>query len=374
MRIIFACGGTGGHINPAIALAKMIRERRPCSGVLFVGGDKGMENKLVPREGFEIRSISSRSFSRKMTPAGFWKNVKTTIGMADVLRQAGRIIDEYRPDIVVGTGGYAAFPMVRQAAKRGIKTAIHESNAVPGLATRALAGRVDKVMVGFNDCVKHYRRKDHLVVTGTPVREEFIYTQKAAAKRALELDDRPVVVVYFGSLGAREMNKMMVDYIDSLRKTEAFQLIYATGTFGMRWMPERIAAHGIDLAQSPFIRMEEYIYDMPNAVAAADLLITRSGASTLTEMAVTATPAILIPSPNVTGNQQEKNARMVEPHGGAVVILEKDCNGQRLYETSIDLLRSPKKLEKMNAAMRGLAILDANERIYRTIMDLVDAE
>ncbi len=372
MRILFACGGTGGHINPAIALAKMVRERRPRSGILFVGGDKGMENQLVPREGFELRTISNRSFQHKLTPKALVWNVKTVFHMATVLKQANAILDDFKPDIVVGTGGYASYPIVRSAAKRGIPTAIHESNAFPGWTTRALAAKVDRIMVSFDDSVGHYKRKDIVVVTGTPVREDFIYGKRDEAKAAMKLDDRPVVVVYFGSLGAREMNKMMVDYMALLAKSGAFQLVYATGSFGAKWMPERVAEQGIDLSACPHIRMQEYIYNMPEVMAAADMMIARSGASTLTEMMVSATPAILVPSPNVTGNHQEPNARSVETRGGAVMILEKACSGRLLYDTTVQLLSDPTRLERMRSAMKSMAYLDANERIYKTITDLAD--
>ena len=371
MRVLFACGGTGGHINPAIAIAKMIRERRPRSGILFVGSENGMETKLVPHEGFEIKTIANRGFKHKITPPAVWWNLKTAAGFRAVLKSAGQIVEEFRPDVVVGTGGYASYPVVREAAARGIATAIHESNAVPGMATRALSGRVDRVMVGFQDSARHYKSKAQVVVTGTPVREDFIYAGKAEARQALKLDDRPVVAVTFGSLGAREMNKMMADYLTYLAQSMEFQLIYATGKFGARWMPELVAGKGVDLRAATHIQMLDYIYNMPTVMAAADLMITRSGASTLTELAVSAAPAILIPSPNVTGNHQEKNARSIERQGGAEVILERQCSGRLLYERTQDMLRRPAKLQQMKSAMRSLAFLDANERIYQTIVELI---
>jgi UDP-N-acetylglucosamine--N-acetylmuramyl-(pentapeptide) pyrophosphoryl-undecaprenol N-acetylglucosamine transferase len=331
-----------------------------------------MENKLVPREGFEIRTVRSRAFKHKTTPAALWWNIRAMAGFAAVIQAAGRIVDTYKPDVVVGTGGFASFPVVYSAAVRGISTAIHESNAVPGLATRALAGRVDRIMVGFEDSVRHYKHRERIVITGTPVRDDFIYGNKAEAKRQLMLDDRPVVAVTFGSLGAREMNKMMADYIELLSANAAFQLIYATGKFGARWMPELVLSKGVDLQRHSHIQMHEYIYNMPVVMTAADLMITRSGASTLSELAITAAPAILIPSPNVSGNHQEKNARSVERKGGAEVILERQCSGRILFERTKALLAETNSLEKMKNAMRGLAILDANERIYQTITDLAD--
>jgi len=369
MRIIFSCGGTGGHINPAIAMAKIMQKRHPNSGILFVGGE-GMENDLVPRAGFEIRSLPARRFTHKLTPSACIKNIKTLAGMHSVLRRAYKIIDEYKPNIVIGTGGYASFPIVHAAAKRGIPTAIHESNAVPGKATQSLAKRVDKIMIGFQDGVENYRYKERVVVTGTPYREEFLSAKRDDAKRALKLDTRPVVVASFGSLGARDMNNMMIDYIELLAQSGRFQLIYATGKFGIEWVPQKISERGINLTEYPFIQMQEYIYDMPNAMAAADLMITRGGASTLTEHAITAKPAIIIPSPNVTGNHQEPNARAAETRGGALVILERDCSGELLYNKSLELLKSPENLAKMRNGMQSLSIMDSNERIYQTIMDL----
>lgn len=190
MNVIFTCGGTGGHINPAISVAKLLKERIPDSRILFIGAEDGMENKLVPREGFDLETIKISNFQRKLTPAGIWHNVTTACHMAGSMRKAKRIIRDFAPDVIVGTGGYASYPALHMGAKLGIPTAVHESNAVPGLTTRMVAKDMDRIMVSFPDCQEHYPNPEKVIVTGTPVRSEFLYGDRTAARKALGLGRR----------------------------------------------------------------------------------------------------------------------------------------------------------------------------------------
>lgn len=370
MNVIFTCGGTGGHINPAIAVANLLRERRPETKILFVGAEDGMENKLVPMAGYELETLKISNFQRRMTPAGLWHNAVTVAHIADSLKKAGRLIDRFQPDIIIGTGGYASFPTLKMGTRKKIPTLVHESNAVPGLATRLVADSVDRIMVSFPESRSRYRHPERVVVTGTPVRSEFIFTTRAAARRELGLDDRPLVVSYWGSLGAREMNKVIARFMALESEQDAFYHIHATGSFGWRWMPDFVREQGVDLAAHPNIRMQEYIHNMPTVMAAADLVICRAGASTISEVEAAATPCIMVPSPNVTEHHQERNAEVLAQRGMALVLPEAECSGQRLYETVAELLAHPERLETMRKAQQRGAVLDSAERIYQLVLEL----
>lgn len=370
MRIIFTCGGTGGHINPAVAVAKLCKERMQDCEILFMGAEDGMENKLVPREGFRLETLKISNYQRKLTPAGIWHNVTTLVHMAGSMAKAKRIIREFRPDVIVGTGGYASFPALKMGAKLGIPTAVHESNAVPGLTTRMVAKDVDRIMVSFEDSRGYYDHPERVAVTGTPVRSEFLYTEKDAARRELGLDGKPLIVSAWGSLGAREMNKKIAQFLVREAGDGLFRHVHATGSFGWRWMPDLVKELGLDLTQYPDLDMREYIYNMPQLMAAADLVICRAGAATISEVCASGTPCIMVPSPNVTDNHQEKNARVLEKHGAAVVIRENECDGGSLYETAKALLQDPEKLKAMRTAARKMAVVDAAEQIYGVIQEL----
>ena len=370
MRVIFTCGGTGGHINPAIAVANLVRDRMQNAEILFVGADDGMERNLVPREGYPLECIKISNFQRSLTPKAVAHNLVTAWHISASERRARQLIESFKPDIILGTGGYASFPALKMGIRMGIPTAVHESNAVPGLTTRMVMNGVDRILVPFEECRKQYPHPERVVVTGTPVREEFMTTTKQQAREKLKLDDRPLVVSYWGSLGAREMNKKIADMMALECAHPEFQHIHATGSYGWRWMPEYVSGKGVDLSRQKQIDMREYIFDMPCVMAAADVVICRAGASTISEVAASHTPAILIPSPNVTDNHQEKNARVLEQRGAAVVIREADCDGRVLFEETCALLNAPQRREKMAAELEKMAVCDAAERIYNTILEL----
>lgn len=371
MRVVFTCGGTGGHIYPAIAVAKLFRERQPGCEILFIGADDGMEQKIVPREGFALETLKISNFQRSFAPKALWHNVTTLCGMAGTLRKARRLLRKFAPDVIVGTGGYASYPALREGARLKIPTAVHESNAVPGLTTRMVEKHVDRVMVSFEDSRSRYTDPARVVVTGTPVREQFLFTERGAARKALGLDERPLIVSYWGSLGAREMNKKITQFMQcELRAGEPFQHIHATGSFGWRWMPEYVEQQGISLSEHPALRMQEYIYDMPRVMAAADLVICRAGAATISEVCASGTPCIMVPSPNVTDNHQEKNAAALEKTGAAVLVHEAACDGQTLFRLAKQILDDPARLRAMRAAAANTAVVDAAERIYQTALTL----
>ena len=371
MRVIFTCGGTGGHINPAIAVAKILRERKPDSEILFVGANDSMEEKLVPREGFQLETITITNYLRSLKPSAICHNVRAVFIIRRALRRAKEIIEEFKPDVILGTGGYASFPTLKMGTKLGIPTALHESNAVPGLATKMVCDKVDKILVSFDESRKEYKNADRVIPVGMPVREEFIFTSREEARKKMGLGDKDKLIVSaWGSLGAREMNKKITRFMELECKDGQYHHIHATGSFGWRWMPDYVKEHGVDLEKHPRVTMQEYIYNMPEVMAAADLFISRAGASTLNEIAAAGTPCIIVPSPNVTNNHQEKNARILEQRGAAVVIREQDCDGDVLYHAAKELLEDEPRCSAMRTALRDMAVIDSAERIYDIISDL----
>lgn len=371
MNILFTCGGTAGHVNPAVALARIFQQRHPECKVLFVGADGGMENRLVPKEGYEIRTVTITNFHRSFKPKDIAHNVGTLINMQKSKGQARKILDGFKPDLVVGTGGYASYPVVREAARRGIPTAVHESNAVPGVTTRALSKVVDRVMVGFEESRAHYDDPDKVVVTGTPVRGDFFRYTKAEAREQLGLtDDRPLLLSYWGSLGARVMNEQTVELM--VLEQEAgvpFHHIHGAGRDYQRVM-DLLTGRGVDARQGD-LQVREYIYDMPLVMAAADVVLCRAGASTISELTAIAKPSVLVPSPNVTANHQEKNARVLEGQGAAMVLLEKDSSGKVLFDTVSALLADAAGRDAMVRALNAVSTPDASETIYQVLRDLM---
>ena len=367
MKIIFTCGGTAGHINPAVALARMFQERVEGCQVLFVGAKGGMEERLVPKEGFPLETVTISSFWRSLRPSGIQHNLRTLRNLSVSKREAARILDTFQPDLVVGTGGYASYPVVHAAARRGIPTAVHESNAVPGLTTQRLAKVADRVMVGYEESRQHYQHPERVVVTGTPVRGEFFQITRQQARDALGIkDDRPLVLSYWGSLGAEVMNGYMVDFLrQAARDGAPFHHIHGAGR-NFAAMEKALAGDHLP----PALQVREYIYDMAAVMRAADLVLCRAGASTISELTALGVPALIVPSPYVTNNHQEKNARVLENAGGAVVLLEKDCSGQALFQAACGILHDGARRASMERAMSALGIRDATERIYQTVLEI----
>ena len=343
MKVLFTCGGTAGHINPAVALARMFQERNDNCQVLFVGAKGGMEERLVPKEGFPLDTVTISSFWRTLSPSGIKHNLKTLRNLS---------------------------VSKKEAARRGIPTAVHESNAVPGLTTKRLSKVADRVMVGYEESRAHYDHPEKVVVTGTPVRGDFFKKTREEARLALGItDDRPLLLSYWGSLGAEVMNGYMTDFIRrEVREGAPFHHIHGAGR-NFQSMTETLS----DMKLPGEIQLREYIYDMPTVMAAADLVLCRGGASTLSELTAIGKPAVIVPSPNVTNNHQEKNANVLGGQGGAVVLLEPVCSGETLYKTASDLLKDGEKRRSMGKSMAGLGIPDAAEKIYKTLLSLMKA-
>ena len=372
MNVIFTCGGTAGHINPAIAIANTLKERHPDAKILFIGADGGMEETLVPKAGYDIKIIRGAGISRRRSWSGIKWNMKALGIIYKAIKSCKQVIREFKADVVVGTGGYASFPAMRAASELRIPVLVHEANAVPGLTTKLAASKATKVLVSFQESAQYYRHPDRVETVGMPVRREFINTAKAEARAKLGLDERPLVVTAFGSLGARDMNYMVAELMRLEQQSDhPFQHIHATGNQGWEWMPEHVKGLGVSVNDGKGIDMRQYIYDMPTVMAAADVFISRAGASSCNEIAASGTPCILIPSPNVTNNHQEKNARVLERRGAAVVICEPDCTPEGIFKTLTEMLADDQRRSDMSTALRSMAVLDCAERICTMIEELV---
>ena len=371
MNVIFTCGGTGGHINPAIAVANIWKERHPDSNILFIGAKDRMEEKLVPKAGFRLETIPASGMSRGKNLKALKHNLQAVSYVLQSVGRCKKIIRDFGADVVVGTGGYASFPALMAASILKVPTCVHEANAMPGLTTRMIANRADRVLTCFPESAQYYRRPEKVETVGMPVRREFIFTKKEDARKELGLDERPLIVSAFGSQGAKAMNEVTAELFRLEKEADyPFQHIHATGSYGVAWMPELVKEKGVDLSQNTGITMLEYIYNMPTVMAAADIIISRAGASSCNEIAASGTPCILIPSPNVTDNHQEKNARALADKDAAVLVLEKDCTAQALMNEITQLLTNRKRCRDMEMALQKLCIPDSADRLCDIIAQL----
>lgn len=372
MKFMFACGGTGGHINPAIAVADRLKELFPDAAFLFVGGkDNSMEMELVPKAGYKIEGITASNLRRGMRPGDIAHNIRATERTARALGQSRRIIKEFKPNAVIGTGGYVCYPVLRAAAKMGIPTVVHESNVLPGLTTRMLEKHVDRILVGFEAGKANFKNNNKAHFTGTPVRNEFRQWDKDVAKSHLGVENSFFVLSFWGSLGALYMNQKTAELININEKEGRFKHMHSTGggEKGLMAMREMLGLD--DDEQLRHTQLFSYIYDIPMIMAAADLVLCRAGGSTLNELAALGKPAILIPSPYVTGNHQEINARVLQSGGAAIMIREKECNARMLFDAICEISENKSRLQDMSAAMKALDRPDATDRIVDTILSLI---
>ena len=371
MNIVFTCGGTGGHINPAIAVANVWKEKYPNSNILFIGSEGRMEEELLPQAAYEIYTIPAAGMSSEKSFAGLKHTIRAVSYGLQSVGRCKKVLKEFGADVVVGTGGFASFPALLAASMMGIPTCVHESNAMPGLTTRMIANRVNKVLVCFPESARYYRHQDKVEVVGMPVRREFIYTKREDARQELKLDQRPLIVSAFGSQGAKAMNEVMTELLKLEQDAGCpFQHIHATGSYGWEWMPEKLKDMNVQTDGTNGLTVQEYIYNMPTVMAAADVIISRAGASSCNEIAASGTPCILIPSPNVTDNHQEKNARALSDNGAAVLVLEKDCDAKTLMQEITQLLGDEARCVQMRSALRKMCVLDSAERLCDIIYRL----
>lgn len=370
MKFLFACGGTAGHINPALAVAGRLRELMPDCGILFVGTEENMEKELVPKSGYDFTSIKVNSLRRGKSPKALCHNVKAFVNIFRGKHAAKKIMRSFKPDIVIGTGGYVCYAVLKAASELGIPTAVHESNAVPGLTTKMLSGAVDLIMVGFEESRKFYKDPSKVCITGTPVRGEFSKYTKESAKKELGIPENvPFVVSVWGSLGASRMNEIMSSFIELCGDEPAFRLVHSAGTDGFEKMSNRLA-ETVPEHEKYGLEVRKYIYDMPRVMAAADLVLCRAGASTISELTYMHKPTVFVPSPNVTNNHQFKNASVVKNAGGALLFEESELSAELLYSEVKKLLADESKLCEMSSNMAALAVNDATATIIAKLLEL----
>lgn len=370
-KILIATGGTGGHINPALAVAGYIRENYPKAQILFVGTAVKMEAQLVPAAGYDFKTIDIQGFSRDLTPSGIKQNIGTVIKLVKSSSQAKKIIKEFGPDVVLGFGGYVGGPVLRTACKLGIPTAIHEQNAFPGVTNKALAKLVDKVMLTAPEAEKYMQPKNPCVVTGLPVRGELINADREFSRAELGVDERPVILSMGGSLGARVINNAVTQLIEERYERKDCYFLHATGKAGAGMFDVIEKEKNINLAENKHIMLREYINDMHRCMAAADLVICRAGASSLSEIQAMGKPSILVPYPYAAENHQYYNAMELVKNNAAILIEEKDFTGERLIKEIDSLLADRSRLEELGANAKKMAIYDATERIVSCICEIV---
>lgn len=357
VKAILAAGGTAGHINPAVAIAKKITANG--GEVLFIGNEKGMESELVPKEGFPIEGIKVSGFKRSLSP----KNIKTVWQALRGLEKTKKIIKEYKPDIVIGCGGYVSGPAVQTAALMKIPTLIHEQNAFPGMTTKILSRSVSRICVSFEDSIKYFPNKDKIILTGNPLRENILETGYEQAREKLGLT-KPTVLVFGGSLGAKKINDTMTALVTDIG--EDIEIIWGTGK---RYYDDIMAElKGKEIPKN--IRIMPYIYNMDEAMSGADIVVSRAGAITLGEICAKGRGAVLIPSPYVANNHQEYNARALEKNGAAMIIGENELSPALLKKTLYSLTENKDKLQEMQKNALKMSRADATDVIYSEILKL----
>lgn len=372
MRILFACGGTAGHINPALAVAQLIRQKHPEAAVLFVGNPTGMEARLVREEGFDFAPIQIKGFQRQLNWHNIQNNIRAIIYLTTASARAKKIIEDFKPDVVMGTGGYVSGPVVREAARLQYKTITHEQNAFPGVTTKLLSRYVDKVLLAVPEAEQYLNPKCKYVVTGNPIRQDIIFANREAARKKMGIGNRVCLLSFGGSNGARAINESIARLMAWHCKTGEIYHIHATGRYGVDLLPDLLNKQGIqNYKQYPNLDIREYISDMPVCLAAADLVISRAGALTLSELQAAGKASILIPSPNVASNHQYYNAMVLQNADAACVIEEKNLTGERLVDTVKDMIADRSRLTQLGRNASKIAILDSNERIYNEIMSLI---
>ena len=366
MKIIFAAGGTGGHVNPALASAAAVRAREPDCEILFIGTPNKIEADVVPKAGFAFTGLDVEGFSRGKSVKSILKNLIVFVKAFLAMGKAKRIIRDFSPDVVVGFGGYVSGPVLKAAQKLKIRTCIHEQNAYPGVTNKMLAKRADCVMLTSPEAEKYMTCKNKPVVTGLPVREAILRADPKAAKAKVSPDGRPVVFSFGGSLGAKALNEAMTQVIID-KKDHQLRFIHACGKTGAA-MPDTLRNAGVEVGDGANVRVSEYIYDMETYLAAADVVICRAGASTLAELKSVGRASILIPYPYAAENHQYHNARELSDRGAAVLIEEKDLTVEALERELEQILTDPEKRAAMERAAKSLSIDDAETRIAELII------
>ncbi len=366
MRVIIAAAGTGGHINPGIAIANKIREEEPNSEIIFIGTDRGLENDLVPRAGYKLEQIQAYGLGRSII-----KNLKTFKGIF----QAKKIIKEFKPDIVIGAGGYICGPAIIAAYMLKVPTILHESNAFPGKAVKLLAGITDTILISFEDARDKIPKAKRIVLTGTPIKidKEIIDAEKKEEiVRELGLStDKPIVLIFGGSQGAKKINDAVIELL-AQNKELNYQIVLSAGGKQYDNVQETLREKGADISKSGNVRIFPYIYNMEKVEKVSDILVCRSGATTIAEIAAIGKPAIFVPLPNVSNDHQTYNANVLEKLNAAKIIKNDELTGKELDKVINDMIKDTKILKRMGENAKKIAITDVEDRIYNEVKELVN--
>lgn len=375
MRVLMCGGGTAGHINPALEIAEKIRTENPDAHIEYVGTSKGLETKLVPKAGYKLHFVKVEGIKRKLTVS----NIKAVIHAVTSVYEAEKIVKNFRPDIVIGTGGYACWPTLKAAANLGIPTLVHESNAIPGLTTRMLTKYVDKVLLNFEESREYFEsNREKLVCVGNPVNHKMFKLKKSECRTKLQIpQDAQMLLSYGGSLGAKKMNEIIFEMISRNLLPENVLHIHATGAGYWESAKEYFLSKGFSLIDQETLKKDnteirKYIYNMPEVMACADIVVCRAGAMTVSEIAAMGKCAIFIPSPNVTDDQQYKNAMVLKRAGVSDLIKESELDSVILSKKVKDHFLNNEKTEKMSHDVKKYAKPDCLDIIYGIVKELAE--
>lgn len=374
MKAIIAAAGTGGHINPALAIANKIKQEEPNSEIIFVGTDRGLENDLIPRAGYDLKRIEAYGFNRKIS----LDNVKKMYKTFKSIGQAKKIIQDFKPDIMIGTGGYICLPVALAASKLNVPIVLHESNAFPGVAIKMLSKKASAILVGFEDAKKRIKNAENVVVVGNPskVKEiSFTNSQKEKILKEIGLTDieKPIVLVFGGSQGAQKINESFINII-SKKINEKYQIIWATGPNQYEIIKAKLQSLNINIDNISNVKILPYIYNMEEVMNCVDLVVSRSGAMTITEISIVGKPSIFIPFPYATENHQEYNAKVLEKVGAAKIILDADLDFNILNSTINEIISDKEKMCRMSENAHAVEIKNVEDKIYVELRRIMEME
>lgn len=373
MRVVIAAAGTGGHINPGIAIANKIKSMEKDSEIIFVGTSRGLEVDLVPRAGYALKTLRAYGIERKLT----LQNIKNLYYTIKSIKEAKKLMQEFKPDVVIGTGGYICMPVIIAANQMKIPTLLHESNAFPGVSVKLLSKKVNTVLLGFEDAKERLPKAKRIVVTGNPTKikkQAFSNAQKSQFIQQMGLSQgKPIVLVFGGSQGAESINKSFTHIIEK-QKNKEYQIMWAAGPAQYEMIKQKLQEAHINIEQIENVKIVPYIYNMEEVISAVDLVVCRSGAMTITEIAIAGKPAIFIPFPYAAENHQEYNAKVLEKVGAAKIILDKDLNEELLHHTIEKIILNPSQLETMSKNTSKVVIDNVEENIYSEVKKAIKQE
>ena len=373
MKVIIAAAGTGGHINPALAIANKIKQEEPNSKIVFIGTDRGLENDLVPRAGYELKTIDAYGFNRKISI----DNIKKIYKTFKSIKQVKKIIEEVKPDIMIGTGGYICVPVGLAASKESVPIVLHESNAFPGVAIKILSKKANTILLGFEDAKKRIPKAKNVVVVGNPTKvKKLNLTQKQKEDIINKIGlntNKPILLVFGGSQGAQRINESLINIINEHLNAN-YQIIWATGPNQYDEIKTKLKSLNISINNIKDVKILPYIYNMEEVMNCADLVVSRSGAMTITEISVVGKPSIFIPFPYATENHQEYNARVLENVNAAKIILDSKLDEKILNSTINEIINDKSKMEEMGKNAHKVSIKDVEDKIYVELCNILRTE